>query len=285
MAGGDTEGLEDDKAIFGLPRNLALRILSTVVILPPVALVLVLGGPYFGVLVALIAGCMAWEWVRIVEGDGVRAVAMLASIGSGGVVLLSVLVEPRMFAYALAAFLVLLLISIAFFRRPRGAWTITGCVMACVPCLAAVWLRAGDDRVGLLLLIWLIASVVATDIGAYVAGKIIGGARLAPKISPNKTWAGLIGGMAASGAVGWICGVSIDKADPVILAGTGAVIAVVAQIGDLLESLFKRRFSVKDSGTLIPGHGGVLDRLDGHMTVITVMAIIVMVSGQTPLIW
>jgi phosphatidate cytidylyltransferase len=285
MAVGETERPEEGAAILGLPRNLVLRVVSTVVILPPAGLVLVLGGPYFAVLVALIAGCMAWEWVRIVEGGGASAVAVLASIGSGGVVALSVLVGPSMLVYVLLAFLALMLLSISLLRGPRGGWTIAGCIVACVPCLAALWLRAGTDPMGLLLLIWLTASVVATDIGAYVAGKSIGGARLAPSISPNKTWAGLIGGMAASGAVGWICGVSIENADPAILAGVGAVIAVVAQIGDLLESLFKRRFSVKDSGALIPGHGGVLDRLDGHMTVITVMALIAMVSGQTPLIW
>lgn len=285
MAGGDAERPRESDIILGLPRNLALRILSTVVILPPVALLLVLGGPYFSVLVALIAGCMAWEWVRIVGGEGAGVVAGLASVGSATVVALSLLVELKTVGYSLAAFLVIMLLAASVRREPRPVWIVLGCVLAAVPCLAALWLRAGDDPFGLLLLIWLIASVAATDIGAYVAGKSIGGARLAPRISPNKTWAGLIGGMIASGAVGWACGVLIDSADPATLAGVGAVMAVVAQIGDLLESLFKRRFSVKDSGALIPGHGGVLDRLDGHMTVITVMAVIAMVSGQTPLIW
>lgn len=285
MAVGDTERQEADNRLLGMSRNLALRILSTILILPLVALPLVLGGHYFTVLVAVIAGCMAWEWVRIVEGEKPSVAAGLAATGSAVVVALWALVEPETIGYSLAAFLVLLLLAVVILGKPRRGWIVSGAIVASVPCLAAVWLRADEDTSGLLLLIWLIASVAATDIGAFIAGKSIGGARLAPRISPNKTWAGLIGGVIASGAVGWLCGIFIDSANPVILAGAGAVMAVVAQIGDLLESLLKRRFSVKDSGALIPGHGGVLDRLDGHMTVITVMAIIAMVSGQTPLIW
>ena len=126
---------------------------------------------------------------------------------------------------------------------------------------------------------------MATDIGAYIAGKRIGGARLAPRISPNKTWAGLIGGMAASAGVGWGGGIVIAEADSMVLAGLGPLVAITAQIGDLLESLLKRKFGVKDSGGLIPGHGGVLDRLDGHLIVILVTSVVVLVSGQTPLLW
>jgi phosphatidate cytidylyltransferase len=285
MAGDGIERPKKDGVILGMPRNLALRILSTVVILPPATVLLISGGAYFAGLIAVIAGCMAWEWARIVDGDGSSVVAGLASVGCATVVGLSVIIEPKSSGYSLVVVLVVVFIAATVLGRPRRAWTVSGCIVACVPCLAALSIRAGDDATGLLLLIWLIASVVATDIGAYIAGKSIGGARLAPRISPNKTWAGLIGGMIASAVVGGLCGMSIDGANPPVLASVGAGVAVIAQIGDLLESLFKRRFSVKDSGALIPGHGGVLDRLDGHMTVITVMAIIAMVSGQTPLIW
>jgi phosphatidate cytidylyltransferase len=285
MAEGGAKKLENTDAILGLSRNLALRILSSLVILPLVSLFLALGGLYFAGLVALIAGCMAWEWGRISAGEGARVTTAFAAAGSAAVVALAVLAEPELVGYALAALLVLLLLTFMVLRKPGGIWTVSGCVVACVPCFATLWLRADEDPSGLSLLIWLIGSVVATDIGAYIAGRSIGGPRLAPSISPNKTWAGLVGGMVASGGGGWLCGTLIDGADPIVLAIVGAFLAIIAQIGDLLESLFKRRFSVKDSGALIPGHGGVLDRLDGHMTVITVVAILVLVSGQTPLMW
>jgi phosphatidate cytidylyltransferase len=284
MAGDNAARSEQEELLLGLPRNLALRILSTIVILPPAALIITLGGLYFAGFVALIGGCMAWEWSRIVHDDDNVFLAAMAAAGCGIVVGTSAVIEPRMVGYGLAGLLVLILLAASIARAPRRSWLVLGCVIACAPCLAILWLRE-NDPLGLPLLVWLITSVVATDIGAYIAGKSIGGARLAPRISPNKTWAGLVGGMIASGGVGFMCGSLIDPADPIVLAVVGALMAVVAQIGDLLESGFKRRFSVKDSGRLIPGHGGVLDRLDGHMTVITVVAVIALVSGQSPLIW
>ena len=270
--------------IIGLPRNLALRIFSTLVILPPVALILVLGGPVFTVLVALIAGCMAWEWMRIVGTEPASSIAAISAIGCAAVVAASSFAGPDVAGYIALAALVALMVGATVVGERRRVWIVAGCVVASWPCLAAIWLRASEPH-GLMLVIWLIAAVVATATGAYIAGKCIGGAKLAPRISPNKTWAGLLGGMVASAGVGWICGVLIAEADALVLTLAGGVIAIVAQIGDLLESLFKRRFSVKDSGALIPGHGGVLDRLDGHLTVITVVAIIIMVSGRSPLVW
>jgi phosphatidate cytidylyltransferase len=111
------------------------------------------------------------------------------------------------------------------------------------------------------LVLWLFLVVWATDIFAYFAGRAIGGAKLAPRISPNKTWAGLIGGVIGAGAVGWV-GAWLMEVDPLFF-WLGAPMAVLAQLGDLYESSVKRRHGVKDSGTLLPGHGGVLDRLDG----------------------
>lgn len=278
-------GLPERAKIAGLPRNLALRILSTLVILPPVIALLVLGGWYFAALVALLAGCMAWEWSRIVEGSDDRRVAQLAAGAAVAVVAISGLLEPMFLLGLLVGGTVIVLAAAIVTRNPRPVWMMGGFPVAIVPCLAAIFLRDGEALEGLLLLFWLVVSVVATDIGAYVAGRTIGGPRLAPRISPNKTWAGLIGGMVSSAVAGGVFGVSVQGADWTTLSAVGAVIAVVAQAGDLLESMFKRRFAVKDSGTLIPGHGGVLDRLDGHITVISVMAAIVMVSGQTPLLW
>ncbi|CAN5770557.1 phosphatidate cytidylyltransferase [soil metagenome] len=144
--------------------------------------------------------------------------------------------------------------------------------------VALLWLRhqPADGRETI---VWIIACIWATDIGAYVVGRAAGGAKLAPRISPGKTWSGLFGGMAwaavASAAVGYAFGMG----DTIALAAIGAGLAVVGQIGDLVESAAKRGAGVKDSGTLIPGHGGILDRIDGLIAVLLVVALARLVIG------
>ena len=118
---------------------------------------------------------------------------------------------------------------------------------------------------GLDLLAWLVMLVVATDVGAYAAGRTFGGPKLAPRISPNKTWAGLVGGGLAAVGITLACGLWAGQLQVETLA-VSALLSVVSQVGDLSESWSKRRAGVKDSGGLIPGHGGVLDRLDGFLT-------------------
>lgn len=137
------------------------------------------------------------------------------------------------------------------------------------------WLREGqgDDQVGLGLTLYILFSVWAVDIGAYFSGRLIGGPKLAPKYSPSKTWAGLIGGMVAAALVGhawaWVAGAALPKTALLL----GLAIGVIAQAGDILESALKRRAGVKDSGALIPGHGGILDRIDGVMAAVPLFAL------------
>jgi phosphatidate cytidylyltransferase len=132
---------------------------------------------------------------------------------------------------------------------------------------------------GLLAVLQIVSAVIATDVGAYFAGRTLGGPKIAPKISPSKTWAGLIGGMIAAGLVfvGWA--MYVQALHPWTFAVNGAVAAIIAQAGDFFESWMKRRAGVKDSGRLIPGHGGLFDRLDGLLAVSFVLGILLLLSS------
>ncbi|MBB6191870.1 phosphatidate cytidylyltransferase [Sphingobium wenxiniae] len=137
-----------------------------------------------------------------------------------------------------------------------------GILYVCVPVMALLLLRGqAPDGQGLLLAFWALSLVWATDIGAYFAGRSIGGPKLAPRVSPSKTWAGLAGGVLAALLTGFL--LHRFAGLPIQLAAASGLLAVAAQLGDLLESGMKRRAGVKDSGNLLPGHGGVMDRLDG----------------------
>jgi len=149
-----------------------------------------------------------------------------------------------------------------------------GAVYVGLPVLALLMLR--DWPNGLLLAFWAMALVWACDIGAYFAGRTIGGPKLMPAVSPNKTWAGLFGGVSAAAVFGLVLTM---WGLPMLLALATPVLAVLAQAGDLYESHLKRRAGVKDSGSVLPGHGGVLDRLDGLVPVAPVAALLVLIQG------
>lgn len=144
--------------------------------------------------------------------------------------------------------------------------------------VALLWLRhqPADGRETI---VWLVVCVWATDIGAFVVGRAAGGAKLAPRISPGKTWSGLVGGMAWAAVASAATGYAFGLGRSIELAAIGAILAVVGQCGDLLESAAKRRAGVKDSGTLIPGHGGLLDRIDALMAVLVVVALARLAMG------
>jgi phosphatidate cytidylyltransferase len=156
----------------------------------------------------------------------------------------------------------------------RGLLIALGMVYIAIACWALIELRKNDFLDGLSMALFVIGLVIAVDIGAYFAGRTIGGPKIAPRISPNKTWAGLFGGViAATVIIALVMSQLVVKGPPFLgallnAAPIGAGIAVIAQAGDFLESWMKRRAGVKDSGKLIPGHGGLLDRLDGHLAVL-----------------
>jgi phosphatidate cytidylyltransferase len=153
-------------------------------------------------------------------------------------------------------------------------WMLSGALYIGLPILSLVWLR----EQGRATLFWLLLVVWATDIGAYAAGRAIGGPKLLPRVSPAKTWAGLAGGAIAAAAVGAVSGLA-GQASPVALAVLSAGLAVVSQAGDLGESWVKRRFGVKDTSAIIPGHGGMLDRVDGLLAAAPVVALLCLLFG------
>ena len=166
--------------------------------------------------------------------------------------------------------------------RGRPLYRLLGVAYSLAAVLALLWLRhqPADGRETI---VWIVAVIWATDIGGYVVGRAAGGAKLAPRISPGKTWSGLFGGMAWAGLASAACSYAFGLGHTVTLAAIGAALAVVGQVGDLLESAAKRRAGVKDSGSLIPGHGGILDRVDGLMAVLVVVALVrLLVGGAWP---
>jgi phosphatidate cytidylyltransferase len=163
-------------------------------------------------------------------------------------------------------------------------FSLGGLAYIALPCLSMIWLRSlhteTSPNAGMGIVFYLVLVIAATDIGAYFAGKTFGGAKLAPSISPSKTWAGLFGGMVAAAMIGLLC--AVFTGFPTTVKGcilTAMLLAVVSQAGDLFESWLKRKAGVKDSGTLIPGHGGLLDRLDGFMTATPVFAALAWLGG------
>ena len=161
-------------------------------------------------------------------------------------------------------------------RRPLLRLFAVAYTLAAV--VALLWLRHQPAH-GRETVVWIVVCIWATDIGAYVVGRSTGGAKLAPRISPGKTWSGLFGGMAWAAVVSAAVGYAFGLGETIALAAIGAGLAVVGQIGDLVESAAKRGAGIKDSGTLIPGHGGLLDRIDGLVAVLVVVALVRLVVG------
>jgi phosphatidate cytidylyltransferase len=257
------------------------RFVSAAILLPLALVNVWLGDPYWGALVCLFALVMAWEWARMCSGAaGAPPLALdragllaMAAVGLGVLLAATGRYAPAVAFLALGAAAVAWLAGRTIGPRPgQGGgpggpiWQGFGVLYVGLPSIAILWVRASPQG-GLPALLWILALVVAVDSGAFAAGRLIGGPKLAPRISPNKTWAGLAGGVAAAMAVGWLAGtwIGFPRRLPLVLLSAG--MAVVEQAGDLAESGFKRRFGVKDSSRLIPGHGGLLDRVDGLLAV------------------
>ncbi len=257
----------------GKASELQKRIIVGVLLIAVALLAGYFGGILMWLLVVLMALGIMSEWARLTGRDNNRLLAMYA---------LSVPLAIMSPWAAGVSFLALgLIMGAAMFVAvfDRSAKLAAGVFYAGLPALAILYLR--DIENGILIMLWTLALVWATDIGAYFSGRAIGGPKLAPQISPNKTWAGLIGGVALTTVVSFVLHVYWGL--PFYLVLLSMPLAVLAQMGDLFESWLKRKAGAKDSGTIFPGHGGVMDRLDGLIPVAPVVAMVMLANSLSAL--
>ncbi len=256
--------------------NLTLRIVSALIMAPVAILAAYFGDWPFTVFWGLCAIAVLWEWTTLVTGPGHRLMF------SGGAAALAAAAFVAWLHRPIAALALIGLGALAgaiFAPRERRVWVIAGVGYAGVMLLAPMLLR--DDVVyGLFAILLLFAVVWSTDIFAYFAGRTFGGPKLCPAISPKKTWsgaiAGILGAMAVSLALEHYFFAALNG---LAIALVALVLSVLSQGGDLLESWVKRRFGAKDASHLIPGHGGVMDRLDGFWAAAFAACLIGLVRG------
>jgi len=266
--------------------NFLRRVISAVILVPFVVAGFWAGGLWLALLVALFAPLMAFEWAQLMVAKNPR-LTMACLI----LCLLTIIALTFFIGIYSGALALLFCLLCAFFIAPMiGEYRHVlagGLFYIGAPIFALLFLRAAEN--GAPVIIYLALVVWATDICAMLVGKTFGGAKLAPSISPQKTWAGLIGGVIGAGGMGalyavlltsdwlggWLNSDILQGVMPASLALLGVVCALIAQAGDLFESWLKRRHNIKHSGQFLPGHGGILDRVDGLVAVLVSAALFV----------
>ena len=272
-------------------RDLKKRAISAAVLGPGALLCAWLGALPWTALMALAVALLCWEWVRLCglrsrawPGAAMPAVVFLACA-------LAVLGLPQAGLACLLIGFVATWIAVPRLAPREGPpppanWLALGVLYIGIAGIALIELRH-DNEAGRGNILFLFFVVWASDIGAYLVGRLVGGPKLAPSISPGKTWSGAAGGLLCTMAVGWLAADWLAPGTPSVakVLGVAAVLGVATQLGDLLESAVKRHFKVKDSSMLIPGHGGLLDRLDGLMAAAPVAALLAFAVGYGVPLW
>jgi phosphatidate cytidylyltransferase len=254
-------------------RNLLTRIAVALVLAPAAIAIVYAGGWLWSGLVTLTTIGLYVEWLTIVGAGRAPAVVVagIAALAITGLCLALGRIEISLIVLALG------LVAVAWLSPERRNWTATGFFYAAAAELASVLLRL-DQAWGFAALALVLLVVWMTDIGGYFAGRGIGGPKLWPRVSPNKTWAGAIGGFAASLVIAAaFAAFGLGETAPLLLLS--GVLSIASQLGDLFESAVKRRFGVKDSSHIIPGHGGLLDRFDGFVAAVVLAAIFGLLRG------
>jgi phosphatidate cytidylyltransferase len=242
--------------------ELALRVCSALVLVPLAVATAYLGGWPFDLFWGAAAIGVLWEWSSLVARNEQLSVLLAggASLALAVVLVATGHVLPALIVVAMGA-----LGAASLTLAERRTWVAGALPYAGALAMGPIILRS-DGEQGFLAVLFLFAIVWTTDIGAYFAGRALGGPKLVPGVSPNKTWAGAIGGLLASVLAALVVAKMAALTSLFALAMLAVVLSVSAQAGDLFESFLKRRFNAKDSSHLIPGHGGLMDRLDGFVT-------------------
>ena len=255
-------------------RNLITRVVSAIVLVPLAIAAAWAGGWYWAALVTVCAIGLFVEWLMMSQG------ALKPTLATTGAVALAIAAPFLALGNINAALVVLSLsvIAVAFRSSAPRSWAIGGFLYAAAAQMSSIVVRL-DRSEGFIALVFIFLVVWCTDIGGYFAGRTIGGPKLWPRVSPNKTWAGAVGGFILSllVAAGFAMN-GFDKMGPLLLVA--AALSVASQLGDLFESAIKRRFGVKDSSHIIPGHGGLMDRLDGYVAAVVLAAILGILRGD-----
>ena len=258
----------------------ATALLFAAICIPP----LYFGGWAWAVLVALLGGRMMWEWVRMSDPMPTRPAFIIPIVGV--VIACFYMAQQNLLFALITAGIATILAALERSRRGGLLWSSLGYLYIVIPSMAIVGIRGienGFATEGFTKLIYVILIVVAADVGAYFGGSYFKGPKLSPKLSPNKTWSGFFSGLTfgalIGGAVGHIIGLGLPLG-----FGLAIPIVILSVLGDLLESGLKRRLNVKDAGELLPGHGGLLDRLDSlMMAIVGVVAILAVAPDLWPL--
>jgi phosphatidate cytidylyltransferase len=253
--------------------NLLLRIIAALVMAPLAIAIAYVGGWLWTGLVTVASIGLYIEWLTIIDARKPRLVLV------GVLILLAVgwVDVGHINGIYLSALVVLGVFAVGLLSSDRRLWTAVGMGYALAASVGSSAVRL-DPLWGIAALMLVLLVVWATDIGGYFVGRLIGGPKLWPQVSPKKTWAGAIGGFAASlGVAAGFAAFGLGKILPMLLLG--AVLSIASQLGDLFESAVKRRFGVKDSSHIIPGHGGLLDRLDGFVAAIVLAALFGFLRG------
>ena len=258
--------------------NFAQRVASALVLGPVAILVAYFGGWVFVGACAIVAGFVLWEWTLLVSGS---ADLRILTPGLTALLMAVVLIRDGEPAVAIGAIAIGALLTGGIVAvRPRvdqagnlALWAAAGVIYAGVAFIGPAVLRSDPEK-GFAALVFLFATVWATDIFAYLVGRSVGGPLLWPRLSPKKTWAGAVGGLAGGVAAGSLVAYASAGTNPIVAGFLALVLSIAAQVGDLFESSVKRRFGAKDAGVLIPGHGGMMDRVDGFL-VAALLAVVI----------